>query len=99
MEENEFEWDEKKRQANIAKHGVDFQDVPSAFNHPYTEGFDDWHSSANETRWKIFGIVKGSVVFFVYSERCGKKRIIMARPATKMETMLYYQQNWFDLWT
>jgi len=26
-----FEWDEAKRSANIAKHGIDFVDVPEMF--------------------------------------------------------------------
>ena len=26
-----FEWDEAKRKANIAKHGIDFLDVPEMF--------------------------------------------------------------------
>ena len=29
-----FEWDESKNKANIAKHGIDFNDVPDIFRHP-----------------------------------------------------------------
>lgn len=29
-----FEWDEAKNKANIAKHGIDFSDVPDIFRHP-----------------------------------------------------------------
>ena len=29
-----FEWDESKNNANIVKHGIDFNDVPDIFRHP-----------------------------------------------------------------
>ena len=31
MEELDFEWDERKRQTNIKKHGIDFADVTGIF--------------------------------------------------------------------
>jgi len=33
-----FEWDEAKRHANIAKHGVDFLDAPEMFEGPDARG-------------------------------------------------------------
>ncbi len=98
MAEDEFEWDEPKRRANLAKHGVDFDDIPEAFRHPRIEDYDHRHSGT-EDRWKVLGYVKGRVVFFVYSERRGTKRIITARPATRQETMLYFRRFWFDVWS
>jgi hypothetical protein len=32
-----FEWDERKRQANLAKHRIDFQDVMRVFDGPVFE--------------------------------------------------------------
>lgn len=95
----DFEWDEEKRRANIAKHGIDFRDVPSAFDHPRLEDYDWRHSTARETRWKVLGLVKGKVVFFVYTERGGRRRLITARSATRRETMVYFRRFWFDSWT
>jgi uncharacterized DUF497 family protein len=30
-----FEWDERKRQSNLAKHGLDFLDVSAVFEEPH----------------------------------------------------------------
>ena len=35
-----FEWDEAKRTANIAKHGIDFLDVPEMFTSLMLVGTD-----------------------------------------------------------
>ncbi|MEE8393500.1 MAG: BrnT family toxin [Rhodospirillales bacterium] len=40
MDEDGFEWDEEKRLTNIAKHGIDFRDIPLAFGFPYIEDYD-----------------------------------------------------------
>jgi hypothetical protein len=98
MAEDAFDWDEQKRLSNLAKHGIDFRDVSSAFRYPYLEDYDHRHSSPIEQRWKVLGFVNGRVVFFVYTERDGKKRIITARPATRTESVVYYRRFWFDPW-
>jgi uncharacterized DUF497 family protein len=36
-----FEWDERKRQANLAKHRIDFQDVLRVFDGPVFERVDN----------------------------------------------------------
>ncbi len=36
-----FECDESKNKANIAKHGIDFNDVPDIFRHPMLALRDD----------------------------------------------------------
>jgi len=35
-----FEWDERKRQANLAKHHIDFQDAKRVFDGPMFERLD-----------------------------------------------------------
>ncbi len=99
MEDDVFEWDERKRRANIAKHGIDFRDIPSAFRQPHIEDYDHRHSRAGEDRWKVLGMVKGQVVFFVYAERDGGRRIITARAADRRETVLYFSRFWFQPWS
>jgi uncharacterized DUF497 family protein len=91
----EFEWDEAKRRSNLARHGIDFRDIPELFRHPRIEDFDGRHSWG-EDRWRALGLVRGQVVFCVYTPRSEKLRIITARPATKTEIMLYYGGFWFD---
>lgn len=44
-----FEWDEAERKANIAKHGIDFVDVPEMFTSLMLVGTDD-RKDYGETR-------------------------------------------------
>lgn len=37
----QFEWDEDKNRENIAKHGIDFRDVPDMFTEPMLVALDD----------------------------------------------------------
>lgn len=90
-----FEWDESKRQANLSKHGIDFQDVPKIFERPVLEDYDHRHSGP-EDRWRAFGVLNGRIVFCVYAWRGEKRRIITARPATRRESMLYFRYFWFE---
>ena len=36
-----FEWDENKNEANIRKHGIDFNDIPKIFDGPMIINPDD----------------------------------------------------------
>jgi uncharacterized DUF497 family protein len=91
-----FEWDEKKRLYNLLKHGIDFREIPKAFRFPRIEDDDLLHSE-REPRRRALGYVDGRVVFFVYTMRGNRRRIVTARPATRDETVLYYQRFPFDL--
>jgi uncharacterized protein len=75
-----YEWDERKRRANVKKHGIDFLDVPD-------ERFD-----YGATRFIVIGILKSQVVVVAYTERGKNIRIISARKATKNEQIYYFQQ-------
>lgn len=46
----EFEWDEKKNQSNITKHGVDFQQAKRVFKDPYLLTYEDDRFSYGEIR-------------------------------------------------
>jgi len=90
-----FEWDEKKRRGNLSKHGIDFRDVPKLFRFPRIED-DDLTHSKGEHRLRSLGYLDGRVIFFVYTRRGNRRRIITARPAASGETVLYYQRYLFD---
>jgi uncharacterized DUF497 family protein len=49
-----FEWDEKKNEINIRKHGVSFDDAKSCFEDDFAEIFEDQDHSINEDRFKIY---------------------------------------------
>jgi len=38
-----FEWDESKRQANLAKHHIDFQDAKQIFDGPVFQKIESRH--------------------------------------------------------
>ena len=87
-----FIWDEKKNQANLKKHGVDFNDAVRAWYDPdRLDFFDEEHSSGNEIRWIFLGALAGIVLFVVETEPDEETvRIISARRALKHEEEASY---------
>ena len=84
-----YEWDETKNRANIRKHGIDFMDVPSMFQHPMVT-FLDQRMDYGEERWIGIGILKTIVAVVVFTEpKDGTIRIISARKATTHEERIY----------
>jgi uncharacterized protein len=86
----EFEWDEDKRLANIKNHGIDFVDVSEVFDGDIFTVEDDRYSYG-EQRFVTFGLLKGSVVAVVNTDRGEFIRIISVRKATKNEYRTYFQ--------
>jgi uncharacterized protein len=86
-----FEWDEQKRQVNIKKHGIDFQDIAEVFDGD-TVTIPDKCFDYGENRFIVIGILKNMVIVVVYAERGENIRIISARKATKNEQIYYFQQ-------
>ncbi|PJI46535.1 MAG: hypothetical protein CTR55_23420 [Pseudomonas sp.] len=86
-----FEWDEAKNQANIRKHGIDFNDVMELFQQPYLAQRDDREDYAEE-RWISLGRIRSLIGVVVSTEREGDViRIISARKATRREARHYVQ--------
>lgn len=89
MEDLIFEWDENKNQANIRKHGIDFEYAKFAFLDPYRKTFYDENHSYDEERYYVLGLVD-VVLYVVYTIREeGKIRLISARRATDGERSIY----------
>lgn len=86
MEELKFTWDERKRQTNIKKHGIDFADVTGIFYDDETIIIED-PEHYDEQRYIALGIDAKSrvvVVVHVYREE-DVIRIISARKADPTE--------------
>jgi len=81
-----FEWDEGKRQANLAKHYVDFQDAIRVFDGPVFETMD---SRRGENRIVAMGSMEGIEIVVVYVMRGQRRRIISARRAHRHERQDY----------
>ncbi|QQZ30316.1 BrnT family toxin [Thiothrix subterranea] len=86
MEELIFTWDERKRQTNLKKHGIDFADVTGIFYDDETIIIED-SSHYDEQRYIALGMdAKNRVVVVVHVYREEDViRIISARKADKTE--------------
>ena len=87
-----FEWDEGKRAANLAKHGVDFLDVTPLFDGETVEMVDD-RKDYGETRINCLGAIEGRVYSVTYTWRGAVRRIISARKANEREQGTYHARN------
>lgn len=85
----EFEWDEQKARANLAKHGVHFADASAVFRDPFAIDSEDRSMSYDEIRRNVTGIAGGMVLTVVYTERNATIRVISARKATRAERLAY----------
>ncbi len=84
-----FEWDEAKNAANIAKHGVSFEDAVRIFERE-TLTFPDDRFDYGEQRSISIGLVRSlAVIVVAHVDREEVVRIISARPATRKERRLY----------
>jgi len=79
-----FEWDENKRRANVAKHGIDFVDALEIFTDPKHFTFRST-SHSGEKRYVSVGLSKGRIVAVVSTLREESLRVISARSARKNE--------------
>ena len=80
-----FEWDEAKRAANLAKHGIDFIDALEMFAAPMFVRSDE-RKDYGEPRWQGLGIVQGRLMVIAYTKREPNTiRIISLRKANSRE--------------
>jgi uncharacterized DUF497 family protein len=81
-----FEWDERKREANLAKHLIDFEDARMVFDGPV---FEKTYSRHGEDRILAIGLMQGIEIVVVYVMRGQRRRIISARRAHRHERQEY----------
>lgn len=87
----QFEWDEAKRKANIAKHGIDFIDVPEMFGSLMLAGTDR-RKEYGEIRKIGFGFIRERLIAVAFTEREPHSiRIISARKANTREKASYQE--------
>jgi uncharacterized protein len=87
-----WSWDEAKRAANLAKHGVDFAEA---------EGFvwtsamvaPDPRRDCGETRWCALGLIGARVHVMVFTLRGADTRIISLRRANLREARRWKGRN------
>jgi uncharacterized DUF497 family protein len=85
----EFEWDERKNQANRAKHGISFEEAKYVFDGPTVSWIDNrW--DYGEVREITIGVIRDvAVIVVVHTDRSGRIRLISARAANRDEREIY----------
>ena len=87
----ECEWDEVKRQTNLAKHGIDFADLELLFDGLTVTTLDD-RFDYGEERFVTFGLLNGIALAVVHTETDQVIRLISVRKATKNEEKSYFKE-------
>jgi uncharacterized DUF497 family protein len=81
-----FDWDERKSELNLAKHGIDFDAAIEVFYGPVILRRSDRN---NEERWIAIGYSESRLIAVVFTRRSDVIRIISARRARKNEEREY----------
>jgi uncharacterized DUF497 family protein len=92
MDALKFQWDNKKAEENIIKHGISFEEAESVFYDPFAVEFYDDENSEWEDRFLLLGISSNLNILLIchcFRESDSIIRIISARKATKSETKYY----------
>ena len=87
-----FEWDDKKNQSNIKKHGISFEEAASVFEDDESLIIADDEHSNDEERFILIGFSFRAnllVVCHCYREKDSIIRIISARKADSKERQKY----------
>ena len=94
----EFEWDPTKANANLHKHGLDFERAATVFLDPFAMTIPDEEHSETEVRWITLGKDAGGQhalvvhTFELLNDERGRVRLISARRPTRTE-IRDYEEN------
>ncbi len=84
-----YEWDKKKNQENVLKHGLIFEDAELVFSSGACVTFEDDRFDYGEQRYITLGKLENRVVVIVHTYRNDKTRIISMRKANDREKEIY----------
>jgi uncharacterized protein len=82
-------YDDAKRQANLAKHGLDLAAAEVVFDGPMFS-FEDTRAGYGEQRLQTLGLLHGRVVVLVWTEREAGPHLISLRYGDKRETQDFF---------
>ena len=89
-----FEWDENKAAANLARHGVSFEEAATVFGDPLSDTFNDPDHSTEERRFVIIGMSeKGKMLIVAHTDNGEVVRLISAREPTRGEREFYEESR------
>ena len=89
-----FDWDLKKAETNLKKHGVSFEEAQSTFYDEWAILYDDPDHSEDEDRFLLLGMgmrLQVLIVSHCYREGESVIRLISARPAHAEEEKEYWK--------
>lgn len=84
----DFEWDEEKRRANFAKHGIDLLDAAFLFEGEVLRQRDD-RQDYGEERYIAIGMVGEECLVAVYTVRESRIRLISVRRGGRRDRKKY----------
>jgi uncharacterized DUF497 family protein len=88
MKAMDYEWDKRKAQANLQKHGIDFADAVAVLEDNSAVTIEDHYPS--EERFITIGLdALGRILVVIYTWRGDRIRLISARKATPREQKQY----------
>lgn len=91
----EFEWDPRKAEINLRKHGVSFTEAGTVFGDELAITVPDPDHSKDEERYITIGWSNQRRLLMVsHTDRGDRIRIISARELTKTERKVYEEENW-----
>ena len=87
----QFEYDPDKSAANLAKHGIDFEQAQALWND--TKRYEIPSDEGPEERWLVIGMIEKRLWTAVYTLRGDIIRIISVRRARVNEVKAYGSQD------
>ena len=89
-----FEWDRKKAESNLRKHGVSFDEASTVFGDPLSLLMPDPAHSQGEDRYVVLGMSnQRRLIVVAFAERPPRTRLISARRATRKERRRYEEED------
>lgn len=89
-----FEWDPRKADINLQKHGISFQEAATVFGDPLSVTVDDPDHSHQEDRYITIGWSnRRKLLIIAHTERPNSIRLISARELTPSEKKAYEEEN------
>lgn len=90
----EIDWDDRKAELNLAKHGVNFAEAASVFFDPLALTYPDGKHSLGESRFLTFGLSENQRLLVISHVETKKGfRIISARRVTREERKIYEEDR------
>jgi uncharacterized protein len=86
-----YEWDEAKKQRNLAKHGLAFEDAEQVFSGPCVT-FEDERFAYGKERLVTLGLLAGRLVVIAHAPRDAGTRIISMRRGNGREQKIYQKR-------